>query len=297
MGSTPRIGLHLPHFGPLATREVLSRVIERADAVGYSTVWVGDHVVIPVEVASRYPYHPSGKASFQRDAPFYDPFVLLAWAAGRTGRVRLGFSVLIVPHRNPLLHAKMLATLDQLSGGRVEIGVGVGWLEEEFEVLGLDFHRRGRETDAALDLMRTVWSSSPAKVEDRELNVLPLPVQDPLPILVGGHADAAMKRALRVGNGWQATANSAEELAELVGRLTQLAGGRLPDGFEVASRLHLPKFSADGSEGLSPDGIRESVAAYAAAGAQSLVLDVWDKDSDRYLARIDALAGWLELPR
>lgn len=295
MDPLPRIGLHLPHFGPLASQEVLAAVVDRAEALELDAVWAGDHVAIPVEVASRYPYHPSGKASFQRDAAFYDPFVLLSYAAGRTRRLRLGFSVLIVPYRHPLLAAKMLATLDQLSGGRVDVGVGVGWLAEEFAVLGRDYGRRGRETDAALDVMLAAWESSPAKVDGVVLNVLPLPVQQPLPLIVGGHSDAALRRALRVGTGWQATAGSPGELAALVARLTELAGGALPAGFTVSSRVHLARFAADGRDGLRPSEIRATVRDYAGTGVTSLVVDFWDRDPERYLARLDALAGWLEV--
>ncbi len=293
---TPRVGLHLPHFGPLARREVLTRVIDLAEALGFDTIWVGDHVAIPVTIGSRYPYHPSGRASFDASAPFHDPFVLLSYAAGRTQRVRLGFSVLVVPYRHPLVTAKMVATLDALSAGRVTVGVGVGWLAEEFTAVGADYPRRGRDTDAALDLMRRAWASSPVVVEGIAGATAPLRVQPGgPPLLGGGHGRAAMRRALRIGDGWQATAGSADELAALLADLADLAGGALPGGFEVSSRLHLSRFSPDGRDGLTPADVRALVGDYARAGAQAVLVDLWDRDADRYLARLEALAGWLGL--
>jgi probable F420-dependent oxidoreductase len=298
---TIEIGLHFPHFGPLATAMHQADVLALAEDVGIHTIWVGDHVVVPTDVASRYPYHESGSASFDAEVAYHEPFSVLAWAAGRTQRVRLGFSVLVVPYRHPLLTAKIAATIDDLSGGRLTLGVGVGWMAEEFAALGADFARRGEVTDEYLDVMTTAWAASPATYEGSHVafppvGVLPLPVQRPRPpLLVGGHSRPAMRRALRAGDGWQATANTPEELRDLLEQLTDLAGGRLPEGFSISSRMHLPRFSTDGTDGISPEEIRALVAAYRDAGAQHLVVHLWDRDPDRYLARLEVLAGWLGL--
>lgn len=298
---TVEIGLHFPHFGPLATASTQADVLTVAERVGVHTIWVGDHIVVPADVASRYPYHESGSASFEAEAAYYEPFTVLAWAAGRTERVRLGFSVLVVPYRHPLLTAKIASTLDDLSGGRLTLGVGVGWMAEEFAALGADFGRRGAVTDEYLDVMTAAWAESPVAFSGTEVNfpplgVRPLPVQRPRPpVLVGGHSRPALRRALRIGDGWQATANTPDELAALVEQLTELAGGALPEGFEISSRMHLPRFSVDGRDGISPEEIRALVAAYRDAGAQHLVVHVWDRDPARYLARLEALAAWLGL--
>lgn len=296
-----QVGLHLPHFGPLAQPDLLAAVIDTAERVGIAALWAGDHVAVPAAIASRYPYHESGTASFAPDAPYYEAFTLLSYAAGRTRRVRLGLSVLVVPHRHPLLTAKIAATLDQLSGGRLMLGVGVGWLREEFEVLGLDFDARGRVTDDYLDALRAVWATTPASfaspsVAFPPVGTEPRPLQRPHPpLLVGGHSAPAMRRALRLGDGWQATAGSPEQLTALVAQLTALAGGPLPDGFTISNRVHLPRFDADGTGPVGAAELRALVEAYAAAGASHLVVDLWDRDPTRYLTRLEAAAAWLDL--
>jgi probable F420-dependent oxidoreductase len=288
------LGLHLPHFGPLATAEVLERVIDTCERVGLDSVWVGDHVVIPERIESRYPYHESGSASFNAQAAYYEPFALLAYAAGRTRRVRLGLSVLVVPYRHPLLTMKTVGTLDQLSRGRMIVGVGAGWLREEFEVLGVDFEARGRITDEYVQTMSAGWASSPLTWGDRAVGSEPRPVQQPRPpLLVGGHTHAAMRRALRLADGWQASANDPEELTALVARLRQLAGGALPEGFRVGTRAHLPRFDPGGHGDPGPDDLRALVEAYRRAGADHLVVDLWDRDPDRYVARLEAFASWI----
>jgi len=295
--TAPTLGLHLPHFGPLADAGVLDRVIDVAEGCGLATLWAGDHVALPADVASRYPYHESGSASFDHDAPYFDAITLLTHAAARTSRVRVGLSVLVVPYRHPLVTAKLLATLDQLSRGRLDIGVGIGWMREEFDILGVPFTRRGALTDAALDVLLSAFAGSPIACDNEDypfpaVGVRPLPLQQPRPpIVVGGHSEPAMRRALRVGDGWQATASSAEELAQLVGQLRGLAGGSLPPHFEIGSRIHLPRFDA----GDVPDArIIDLLAGYVRAGAHHLLVDLWDRDPDRYLARLEAVAGWLD---
>lgn len=295
---TPTVGLHLPHFGPLAHVDVLDQVILVAERDGLSTVWAGDHVALPAAVTSRYPYHESGRASFDHDAPYFDAVTLLTHAAARTRRIRIGLSVLVLPYRHPLMTAKLLATVDQLSRGRLDIGVGVGWMREEFELLGVDFARRGKLTDAALEVLLDAFADSPTAREASDypfpaVGTRPLTAQRPHPpVIIGGHSAPAMRRALRFGNGWQATAGTADELAELVGRLRQLAGGQLPDSFEIGSRVHLPRFDAT----TKPDRrILELLRGYAAAGADHLLVDLWDRDAGRYQERLEALVGWLDL--
>src|ERR671923_55332 len=142
-----RFGVHGLNFGQVAGAvPTLLRVVTRAEELGFDSVWVGDHIIIPWQIASAYPYSPTGTPPFKPEESALEPLTLLSYLAGCTSRVQLGISVLIVPHRNPLYTAKVLSTLDVLSGGRVICGVGSGWMREEFEALGLSFERRGAET-------------------------------------------------------------------------------------------------------------------------------------------------------
>jgi alkanesulfonate monooxygenase SsuD/methylene tetrahydromethanopterin reductase-like flavin-dependent oxidoreductase (luciferase family) len=131
-----RYGVHLAASGPQATPERVGRLAARAEALGFDSVWVSDPVIIPAEWASEYPYGPPGTFTLASSRNYYEPLITLAWVAGATQRVRLGVSVLVVPYRNPVVTAKQLATIDSLSGGRLILGIGVGWLQEEFEALG-----------------------------------------------------------------------------------------------------------------------------------------------------------------
>jgi len=296
------VGVHLPHFGPLATPATLQRVVTTCERAGFDAVWVGDHVALPVEVASRYPYHESGSASFDAASPFYDPFVVLSFAAAWTTRLRLGLSVLVVPLRHPLVTLKLVSSLDALAGGRTVVGVGAGWLREEFDALGLDFDARGRVTDEYLEVLARGFRHSPLAFSGEHVafppvGVAPLPPAPP-PLWVGGHTRAALRRALRVGDGWQAVADTPEQMAALTAQLVETAGGALPDGFAVSTRVHLPRFDPDADDDapFGPATARARVEAYAAAGATHLVVDLWDRDLGRYVARLEALAEWLDLP-
>src|SRR5580698_11315314 len=143
-----QIGMHLPHAGDQATPALIKRLAVRAEALGLADVWVSEHIIVP-------------RAAFPRSPLFYDPVLTLTWVAAVTQRVRLGTSVLVLPMRHPLPLAKELATLHNLSGGRLIMGVGVGWLEPEFAALGVPFNERGRRMDEGIDMMRAVWSQDP----------------------------------------------------------------------------------------------------------------------------------------
>lgn len=187
-------GLALPNFGPLAHPDTLSDLAREAEALGYDSLWTSDHVFLP---AAERSFSPN----------FYDPLVVMALVAALTSRVRIGVSVLVLPYRDPIVTAKMIATLDQLARGRIILGVGVGWLESEFHALGLDFHQRGALTDEALDCMRALWTQDPTSFQGRchaflDMRLLPKPVQDPFPVWVGGNGPAALRRAAQRGTGW-----------------------------------------------------------------------------------------------
>jgi probable F420-dependent oxidoreductase len=191
-----KVGVNLITFGPGATEGSLARWAGFAESVGYHFMMLGDHVTITADVQGRYP------------APFYEPFTTLSWLAGLTRRVELGFTVIVVPYRHPLETARMAATLDRISGGRLIFGVGVGWARQEFEVLGLPFDKRGAMTDDYLGALKAAWTQDVASYHGRfvsfkDIYTAPRPLQRPHPpIWVGGSSDAALRRAVRHGDAW-----------------------------------------------------------------------------------------------
>jgi probable F420-dependent oxidoreductase len=203
-------GLSLPGRGPFARLDIVLKIAARAEALRFASLFVTDHIVLPATTeASVYPYATSGRFPGGSRQDYLEPLTMLGYLACATRTVRLGTSVLVIPYRNPLLTAKMLAMLDVLSRGRLILGAGVGWLREEFEALGAPaFAERGRVTDEYLGLMRRAWTTDPVTfagryVTVRDVHVLPKPVQaGGVPIWIGGHTEAALRRVARLGDGW-----------------------------------------------------------------------------------------------
>jgi len=294
-----RWGVALPNYGPVAGAETLVRLARRAEELGVDSVWVSDHLVAPSGVRSIYPYdrrpdaRPGDMGVIEH---FYEPLTTLAYLAGATRRVRLGVSAYIVPYRQPVVTAKQVASLDALSGGRVILAVGVGWLREEFDAVGVPFERRGLRTDEYLAVCRALWQDEVAAF-DGELVTLPpvrsgpKPVQQPLPLWVAGNSAAARARAVRLGQGWHAIDLSPAELAPLVDDLrTRLAAaGRSREEVMVSLRKGiLPRDTApDPPHALygTSDSIRADVAAYAAAGCDYLIVNLRGAKSADVLER------------
>lgn len=205
-----KFGFSLPGRGPLAGLDVVLKLAAKADALRFDSLFVTDHVVMPVSSAkSVYPYTASGQFPGGLAQDYLEPLSLLSHLAHATQRPQLGISVLVIPYRNPLLAAKMLATIDVLSKGRVVLGAGVGWLREEFEALGAPpFEARGPVTDDYIRLMRAAWTTDPVSFEGkyysvRDVHVLPKPVQrGGIPVWIGGHTGAAVRRAGTLGDAW-----------------------------------------------------------------------------------------------
>jgi probable F420-dependent oxidoreductase len=228
-------GCSLPSRGPMASPEALRSLAQRAEDLRFDSVWVSDHIILPREVNSFYPYSPDGVATFRPDQPYYEPISTLNFLAGCTHRIRLGTHVLILPYRNPVLTAKMLATLDVLSSGRVTLGVGVGWMEEEFQALGLStFAQRGAVTNEYIRMFKELWTQEEPEFRGEFYEVagagfLPKPVQQPHPpIWIGGHTEPALRRAAELGDGWMPiglrppAVLEPEELASKIARLRTL---------------------------------------------------------------------------
>ncbi len=193
-----------------------------AEEVGFESVWGGEHVIFPSSIESAYPYTADGKVPATPETPIPDPLIWLAYVAAAAPTLRLGTCILILPQRNPLVLAKELATLDHLTGGRVELGIGVGWMKEEFDALGVPWERRGARTDEYVDALRTVWGGSHVEfhgefVDFDPLTCTPLPAQgSDIPILVGGDTPAAMRRAAKIADGYFPGEGDPEQLAKLI---------------------------------------------------------------------------------
>ena len=221
-------------------RESALELATAAERLGFESLWTTEHVVVPKGYESAYPYSRSGRMQVGEDMPSPDPLVWLAFMAGVTETIRLATGILIVPQRNPLILAKEVASLDVLSNGRVTLGVGAGWLKEEFDALGVSFSDRGDRIDEAIRLMRTVWTEElPSFAGDfnsfADVYVRPMPVQQPVPIVVGGHSKRAARRAGELGDGFFPAAAHYDSLPDLVALARQHAerAGRDPAALEV----------------------------------------------------------------
>jgi probable F420-dependent oxidoreductase len=235
-------GIAFANIGPFAQPEPAAEFARVAEEVGIESLWTVEHVVVPSGYESQYPYDPSGKMPGGEDFPIPDPLVWLTWVAAATSTIRLATGILILPQRNPVVLAKELATLDHLSGGRVELGIGVGWLEEEFDALGIPFAERGRRTDDHVAALRALWGEEKATFHGEFTSFTdcisrPRPTRGTIPIHVGGHTDIAARRAGRLGDGFFPGRGEAPELARLfdVVRATAVEHGRDPDAIELSA--------------------------------------------------------------
>ena len=211
------IGISMPRLpdGP-----GLKRFVEVAEELGFESVLVGDHIVLPTEGTDQYPYTSDGSFSRPVDEPFLETMTLLGYLAAWTSRIKQGSTVIILPYRNPVVQAKMFASLDVLTNGRIICGVGVVWLEKEFEILGLDYHQRGAMTDEFLAIMQALWTQADPEYHGEYYNIdgikfEPKPVQQPgIPIWVGGHSQAALRRTAKYGSCWHTTRQTPDFVAE-----------------------------------------------------------------------------------
>lgn len=226
------IGLHLPQFQ--SDPALLARAARRAEEAGYASIWVSDHILTPAE-------HGTVQVG-----TLLEPVVALGYAAAVTSRIRLATSVLILPYRNPILLAKQLATLDRLCGGRLVVGVGGGWMVEEFRALGASYERRGVFSDEAIRLMRTLWASETSSFHGEffnfeEMRCSPIPAAGKIPIWVGGLSRRAIRRAVELGDGWHGTRMRPDELAERIKWIGEIAAarGRGLDAFVISHRVYI----------------------------------------------------------
>jgi len=308
-------GVALPGRGPLAKPDSILRIAEGAERLRFSSVFVTDHVVLPTSSAkSVYPYSPSGQLPGGMDQDYLEPLALMSHLAHATRRVRLGTSVLVIPYRNPVLAAKMLATIDVLSGGRVILGAGVGWLEEEFEALAAPpFAERGRVTSEYLQLMRQCWTASPVSFQGRyyslrDVHALPRPRQaGGIPIWIGGHTDGALRRAAELGDGWHPIGlrpPARLEPAEYAQKVQRLHGyaraaGRDPASITLTFRAPMQVLGSRARSAVADRPLFQGTAAqvvadirrYQALGVTHFVFDPVVQDLEAVLTNLDRFAS------
>jgi probable F420-dependent oxidoreductase len=254
-------GVAFANTGPLAEGATAAACARAIEAAGFDSVWTVEHVLVPAGYESTYPYARSGKMPGGETWAIPDPLIWLSYIAAATETLKLGTGILILPQRNPAVTAKECATLDRLSGGRLLLGIGVGWLEEEFDALGVPFAGRGARTDAYVAAMRALWTGEEVDLDDgyqtwKRAISLPTPASGTVPIVIGGHSEAAARRAGRLGDGFFPGKGSNETLAHLIGVMRQTAEehGRDPDAIEVTAGT--PALGGD-----DPVGVVEEMAA------------------------------------
>ena len=281
-----KVGVPLFRIRP----EQMAPLAKRAEDVGFESVWVPEHLVLPPRFASRYPYSADGVPPIRPDSPLLDPLMVLAHIGATTARIRLGTNVYLPALRHPLVVARMVTTLDVLCGGRVILGVGAGWLAEEFAAVGIDFATRGARMRESIRVLRELWTAEEPKFRGRFFEFAPVrfepkPVQKPHPpIVFGGETETALERAAALGDGWYGVGHTPETAAPQVRRLQALLEsiGRASDGFEITVS----------HAGAEID--RATIDRYRGAGVDRVVVLPWTRGREAE-ASVTALAEKLGL--
>ncbi len=261
-----KIGLVPVNVGVASVDAMLGLAVAAED-LGFESVWTFEHVVVPVDYQSKYPYSMDGKMGATPETNFVDPLIALSAVATATKKIRLGTGVNILPQTNPLYLAKQAASLDFVSGGRFMLGVGIGWLAEEFSALGVPFERRGPRFNDYVEAMRKVWSGDVVEHEGEFVKWSgfkshPTPVQDPFPLVIGGHKGRAYQRVARYGNGWFAPSAAVDQVSAMLKDLDEVcrAEGRDRSTIEI-STMWVPAIESS-----------EVIAQYEAIGVDRLIV-------------------------
>lgn len=264
-------GVHLPNAGVGVTAEHIIATARAAERLAFDSAWMFDHLFTPVGIESKYPYTGDGSYPMSADAPFFDPVGLFGVLAGATTKLKLATGVLIPAYRHPIVLGKILATIESCAPGRIVLGLGAGWMREEFDATGVDFEHRGARLDEYVAALRAIWSGSPSSFDGdfykwTESGFLPAPTK-PIPILIGGHIDRALDRAARIGDGWVVVTAKGQGrgLDAIAARIDYVrsrldAHGRSQEGFEFAYQSAL-WFSDAPNEKLPLTGPPDAIAA------------------------------------
>jgi probable F420-dependent oxidoreductase len=272
-------GMLFANVGPFGEPDGAAEVGTICEECGIESVWTVEHVVVPTGYASEYPYSGNGRMPGNEQSPIPDPLVWLSFVAAHTTRLRLATGILILPQRNPVVLAKEISTLDRLSKGRVTLGIGVGWLREEFDALGVPFTERGARTDEHVAVMRALWTGASVDFDGRfttlaGANVFPHPAQESIPIVIGGHTEAAARRAGRLGDGFTPGKGDWPALQRTM-RAAAVDAGRDPDAIEITrggalDRDSVQRMADDGTHrfilpplAFEPVGLRDALARFA----------------------------------
>jgi len=286
------IGCHLPTQGPLANGEALVAFCRAAESRRIASLWVSDHVIFPRHVPPGY---PGGRFPHSPDRAYLEPVAVLSAAAVVTQGAKLGASVFILGHRHPVVMAKLLTSIDALSGGRLICGVGVGWWKDELEILGVPFHARGRQADEILRVFKALWTQ-PNPSHDgefykfRDLGFAPKPVQKPMPpIWVGGDSPGAFRRVVTLGDGWHATSKTPAQLREGLTKLRAAADAakRPFDALTLSIRNPL----RDDELAQGKQAVVDLLAEYKRIGVKHIVLDFRRDDLGRMIEILDFVTG------
>jgi probable F420-dependent oxidoreductase len=265
-----KVGIVPFNSGPFLAPGAIGEMAAEFESLGYESMWTFEHVIVPHSYESRYPYSPTGKLAVSPTAAFVDPLIAISWAAAATTTLRFGTGVNILSQVNPLYLAKQASSIDYLSGGRLMLGLGVGWLEEEFNALGVPFADRGERADEYIDAMTAAWSGEVVQFQGQFLDwrgwqMLPVPVQQPrIPIIVGGTSKPAIRRVVARGDGWYVIHRDLDHFAELMAALRAECDRQGRDRAE----LELTAYWNHHREGL--DGVK----VYAQAGVQRVLVNL-----------------------
>jgi probable F420-dependent oxidoreductase len=287
-----RIGVFAPFVSAYATPPFIIEAARVAESLGFHSIWAPEHVLLFDEYESRYPYTADGRLRLANDGGVLEPLNLLAFIAGATSRIRLGTGICLVPQRNPVYTAKEVATVDYLSGGRVDFGVGIGWLAEEFAALGVPWERRAQRTRAYVEVMRRLWCDEISAYDGEFYHLppsrqYPKPVQQPHPpIHFGGESDAALRRVASVGQGWFGFALNPAE-----------AGARIQDLSQMLEKRG--RSLGDVFISIAPNARAVDVATleqYREAGVDQLIVGARGRNREEFLDSLAGLASTLVRP-
>jgi probable F420-dependent oxidoreductase len=287
-----KVGLFAPLANPWGTPEYLATLASGAEERGFDSIWVAEHVVLFDEYESKYPYSADGKIPAGGESGIFEPFTSMAFLAAHSSTIRLGTGICLVPQRNPVYTAKDVAAVDWLSNGRVDFGVGIGWLAEEFEAVAAPFAKRADRCREYLDVMKTLWADPVSEFHGEFYDLpacrqYPKTIQQPHPpVHFGGESDAALRRVADIGQGWYGFGRDPEDVPERVGFLEKLLAdnGRARSDVEVSICPYLL--------GIDPDKAKR----FQDTGIDRLILMAFAPTPDALLTQLDELAAEIVAP-